>query len=458
MKAVIPAAQDAVQAITSAVSIDGASWGRADKAKWPHNVTALLVFVAPTWMYINWLALEHYDASLLEAGRALFLQGPVQLMKHHFPQPTFAAFVGYAAWLGLQTALYGLLPGKHCFGQRTPGGHLLEYTANGLLAWAVTHGLYLAAAVTGMLDPAIMAKHWQGLFVAANLYGVVLAVLAQVKGYWCPSYPADRKMSGSWIFDFWAGVELNPRLGDYWDFKFFHNGRPGIVAWTLIDLSWTAYQYQNLGHIATSMCIVLLFHTIYVVDFFLNEDWYTRTIDITHDHFGFMLAWGDTTFLPAFYTLQAQYLARYPAYLSTAQSATVLVLGIGGYAIFRIANHQKDYVRSRNGNAILWDRPATFIRCNYRTSDGKEHSSILLTSGWWAVSRHSNYLGDLILAFAMCAACGVNHVLPWSYFFYMTVLLCHRVWRDEHRCHIKYGKKWEEYCAKVPYRIMPGVW
>lgn len=57
------------------------------------------------------------------------------------------------------------------------------------------------------------------------------------------------------MFDFWGGVsiklfrqlsqtrtesqflcqvELNPRFGKYWDFKFFHNGRPGIVAWTLM--------------------------------------------------------------------------------------------------------------------------------------------------------------------------------------------------------------------------------
>lgn len=38
---------------------------------------------------------------------------------------------------------------------------------------------------------------------------------------------------GCWIFDFWAGVELNPQFGPL-DLKFFHNGRPGIVAWTLM--------------------------------------------------------------------------------------------------------------------------------------------------------------------------------------------------------------------------------
>ena len=36
------------------------------------------------------------------------------------------------------------------------------------------------------------------------------------------------------IFDFFAGIELNPRFGELWDFKLFHNGRPGIVAWTLM--------------------------------------------------------------------------------------------------------------------------------------------------------------------------------------------------------------------------------
>jgi 7-dehydrocholesterol reductase len=30
------------------------------------------------------------------------------------------------------------------------------------------------------------------------------------------------------------GLELNPRIGDSFDLKLFHNGRPGIVAWTLM--------------------------------------------------------------------------------------------------------------------------------------------------------------------------------------------------------------------------------
>lgn len=262
---------------------------------------------------------------------------------------------------------------------------------------------------------------------------------------------------GSIIFDFFVGVELNPRFGEYWDFKFFHNGRPGIVAWSLIDLSFMALQYQNFGYVSNSMLIVTLLHTMYAVDFFYNEDWYLRTIDICHDHFGYMLAWGDTTFLPTIYTLQVQYLGRYPVNLTTTQALAVLILGLSGYAMFRQANHQKDVIRFTNGKAKIWGEPAKYVRCTYKTEDGKTHESLLLSSGWWGFSRHANYLADLIQSWAMCATCGFTHILPWTYFFVMFAILWTRTGRVEERCHRKYGKQWLEYCNLVQYKLIPGV-
>lgn len=443
---------------TAIVELTAPTWGRASKAGWDKTIGAILVVAGvPTWLHMNWIALEQFDGSITAAVGAALSEGPFTFAFRHFPRFSMPAILGYAFWLLFQAFFYGYLPGTLCYGQRTPGGHLLTYTANGLLAWAITHVLYIGGSFVGVVDPAIIAKHWEGLLVAVNTYGFVLSILAQWKGYLAPSYPEDRKISGSILFDFWAGVELNPRFGKYWDFKFFHNGRPGIVAWTLIDFSWAAYQYQQFGHVTWSMIIVSMFHLIYVVDFFYNEDWYTRTIDISHDHFGFMLAWGDTTFLPCLYTLQTQYLARYPTYLTRTQSLALLAFGLTGYAIFRSANYQRDYVRARDGKCQLWGKPVTFIRCKYTTSDGKEHNSLLLTSGWWGVSRHANYMADLMQAWAMCATCGFTHFLPWSYFFFMSVLLYHRSLRDEKRCRSKYGKHWEEYCRQVPSRIIPGI-
>lgn len=43
-----------------------------------------------------------------------------------------------------------------------------------------------------------------------------------------------------------------------------------------------------------------------MLDFFWNEAWYLKTIDICHDHFGWYLGWGDCVWLPYLYTLQVR--------------------------------------------------------------------------------------------------------------------------------------------------------
>lgn len=52
------------------------------------------------------------------------------------------------------------------------------------------------------------------------------------------------------------GVEFNPRIGKWFDFKLFFNGRPGIVAWTLINLSFAAKQRELHGQVTNAMVLV----------------------------------------------------------------------------------------------------------------------------------------------------------------------------------------------------------
>jgi 7-dehydrocholesterol reductase len=147
------------------------------------------------------------------------------------------------------------------------------------------------------------------------------------------------------------------------------------------DLSFTAQQYQLHGCISNTIIIANILHAIYVIDFFINEDWYLRTIDICHDHFGFYLAWGSMVWLPTMYTLQTQYLARNPVNLPIAAAAVILCTGLGGYTLFRSVNYQKDLVRRTNGNCMIWGSEAEVVRCNFKTTDGIEHESLLLCSG-----------------------------------------------------------------------------
>jgi 7-dehydrocholesterol reductase len=162
--------------------------------------------------------------------------------------------------------------------------------------------------------------------------------------------------------------------------------------------------------------------------------------------------------LPFLYTFQTHYLVQNPVDLSLPFLLATLGLGSVGYYIFRETNNQKDIARATEGKGKIWGQPITFIRTKYTTSDGTEHSSILLTCGFWGLSRHFNYFADLIMSLAMCMACGFGGILAYFYVIYMAILLVGRIHRDQDRCSRKYGKYWEEYCKVVPYKLIPGVW
>lgn len=130
-----------------------------------------------------------------------------------------------------------------------------SHQVNGLLVWVVTHVLFLTGCLYFDLFPgSIIQNNWGGLLVAANVYGYFLTFFSYAKALLFPSHPEDRKFSGSIIYDIFMGVEFNPRFGKLWDFKLFHNGRPGIIAWTLINLS---FAFAQVGRIAE---FIILLH------------------------------------------------------------------------------------------------------------------------------------------------------------------------------------------------------
>ncbi len=46
----------------------------------------------------------------------------------------------------------------------------------------------------------------------------------------------------------------------------------------------------------------------------------------------------------------------------------------------------------------------------------------------------------------------------WLYPLYYVALLVPRQVDDDRRCALKYGPLSAEYCARVPYRIVPGAY
>lgn len=263
-----------------------------------------------------------------------------------------------------------------------------------------------------------------------------------------------------------------------------------MLGWILLDLAFIAHQYKLYGAVSDSIILVTVFQVGYVLDALWMEPAILTTMDVTTDGFGFMLAFGDLAWLPFIYSLQARYLAVYPVHLGVFGIAGVLsVCGIG-YYIFRGSNNEKNRFRTDPNDPKV---------AHLKYMETKSGSKLLI-SGWWGTARHINYLGDWIMAWSYCLPTGIagyliqqssaapiqggqspadgsvvggapiskevvqgearGYGMAVTYFYvvYFAVLLIHREMRDEEKCKRKYGKDWDAYRKKVPWRILPGVY
>eukprot|EP00933_Yihiella_yeosuensis_P079926 TRINITY_DN93341_c0_g1_i1.p1 TRINITY_DN93341_c0_g1~~TRINITY_DN93341_c0_g1_i1.p1 ORF type:complete len:232 (+),score=40.22 TRINITY_DN93341_c0_g1_i1:36-698(+) len=215
-----------------------------------------------------------------------------------------------------------------------------------------------------------------------------------------------------------------------------------------------AKQFQNTGSLSPAMILVNLLQGLYVWDALYQEKAILSTMDITTDGFGYMLAFGDLTWVPFTYGLQARYLVDHDPGLSPLWLAAITAMNVGGYWIFRSANSQKDaFRRDPKGPGVK--HLETMAVKNLQTG----RQSNLLVSGWWGLARKINYTGDWCMAYSWSSLCGCpftgGSLITYFYPIYFAILLIHRASRDDHFCSQKYGEGWKEYKKRVPAVFIP---
>jgi delta14-sterol reductase len=404
-------------------------------------LTLLLMIFLPAVVYYLYICVQYHEGALAWPGSMEDLRHWVSLI----PAPTAASILIFGVWIIAHALLQLHAPGKVYEGTLLEDGTRLKYRMNGLFTfWFVWAVLGLAAGMK-WLSPTILYENFGPLVTTANIFAYALALFLYIHG---KASKREDGTTGSFFYDFFMGVTLNPRVGSF-DFKFFCESRPGLIGWVAINFSLAAQQYRMHGTITTPMIMVCLFHFLYIADYFFHEDAILTTLDIMHDRFGWMLAWGDLVWVPFTYTLQAYYLLHHTHDLSFWTAAGIVALNTAGFLIFRLSNYQKHRFRN-NPKLPVWGKPPEYIK----TARG----SLLLTSGWWGLARHINYFGDLLMALAWCLPCLFGSPVPYFYVTYFTILLVHRERRDNKRCLAKYGKDWETYTQKVRRRIVPGIY
>ncbi|CAK0805490.1 unnamed protein product [Prorocentrum cordatum] len=422
-----------------------------------------------------------------------------QKLYHELPEgiairPTWVGTMSYVAWVIFQALMEIFLPGEVHDGVKLKNGNRLKYPMNGLLSYFLSHVAVVVLCYLGLVEATFVWKNMGALLTGGVISTAVVSWWQYIDfGLLWKRHVNDPEFEEDWgvftvkeIFsDFWLGVARNPRCFHKWlpktggfDIKRFSNARAGLTIWIICNWSYMAAVYYGCflkdsgepvcqatgdwSRIGPSAVFISLAHWYYIFDYNWNEPAYLTTTDLRHDLYGFMLAYGCCGFLAWYYPIAFM---GHIAGQKTPLTDNYLNFGIGltlyiiGMYLFRVTNIEKHRFRTyiADGGDLstykVWGKPVQYVKT--------EEGSYLLASGYWALARHFNYIGDMVMCVGWTVACtGPKHGFPWiplSYVAYFWIMDIHRLWRDEERCARKYKKDWETYKEKVPYFILPGI-
>jgi protein-S-isoprenylcysteine O-methyltransferase Ste14 len=340
--------------------------------------------------------------------------------------------------------LNALLPGRWVTGYviKTGSTEKLKYRLNGLLVLAVVLITWIIFCYSGILDwDWLYTYRWYTL-AGAITFGLIFSFAIVLP------FPAVKK---SFLADFYLGRLENPQLwGGRIDAKMWLY-LVGAIMLELNVLSFAAHHHLTFGSNASPgvfMAAALL--SFFVVEYLFFEEVHLYTYDFLAERVGFKLGWGDTAFYPYFYAIPLWAAVDLPDPQTPAYLLVIYgLIFLSGWCLARGANMQKYTFKKNPEKSFLGIKPETI-------TDGNKS---LLVSGFWGLSRHINYMGEILMATGIVLCAGhPSSIWPWLYPLYYVALLFPRQMADGKLCARKYGALWDQYVKKVPYRIIPFVY
>jgi delta14-sterol reductase len=340
--------------------------------------------------------------------------------------------------------LNAFLPGRDVKGyiSRPDSEERMTYHLNGIFVFIVVIAAWFLLGITDTVPlDYLYRQRWYGL-AGACLLGIIISLVMVL------SAPPVRKY---FIADFFLGRIENLQM---------MNGRVDMKMWlylagaTMLELnvlSFAAYHLISYGDSASHGIILsAALLTFFVLDYLTFEEVHLYTYDLFAERIGFKLGWGCIVFYPYFYPIALwATVARPDPGTPAFMLALYVIIFFSGWTLSRGANMQKFFFKRDNQRAFLGIQPE-IIR------DGDKE---LLVNGFWGISRHINYLGEILMATGIILCTGYPGLIwPWLYPFYYVILLFTRQADDDKRCSAKYGTLWADYKKMVPWRIIPRIW
>jgi len=246
------------------------------------GVSAMMIGF-PLLMYYMWIGATFYDGHIptREPGQSwiAFFNHLFDLCyEHAFPH--VKAWTIYWTFLIFEGACYLYMPGVYGKGKRLPslGGKQLEYYCSAVWSWYTTIILAIVLHVSGLFHLYTLIDEFGSIMSVAIISGFLVSIIAYFSAL---SRGAEHRMTGSPIYDFFMGAELNPRLFTWLDFKMFFEVRIPWYILFLTTLGACARQYEKYGYVSGEAWFLLMAHFLYANACSKGEEliitsWYVR--------------------------------------------------------------------------------------------------------------------------------------------------------------------------------------
>ncbi len=427
----------------------------------PVGVLAIMVgsHLLLFWLWIAW----RFEGGAMPLPDGLADPGPFagRMLDHVVAEaaPTWEAVGVYATFLGMQALLAAFLPGLKVRGLPIPseGNVRLEYTCNGITAWYATLALVGIAHFSGLYPLTRVWDQFGSLMTVAIIAGDLTALATYIGAKRTGN---THRMSGSFLYDYFMGAWLNPRLGRL-DLKMWAEIRIAWILLFLLTLSAAAHQHATWGTISTPMIFMIVAHGLYANACMKGEECIPTTWDIFYEKWGWMLIFWNLAGVPFVYAFSSAYIASHPPFEHPLPATIGLfALLLGAYYVWDTSQSQRNRFRMQQRGTFVKRR--AFPQLPWGTLNQPRylqtrHGNKLLTDGWWRYARKIHYTADVLMALSWGLVCGLEHYLPYFYVTFFVLMIGHRARRDIQRCRSKYGDDWAEYCRQVPHLFVPGL-
>jgi Delta24(24(1))-sterol reductase len=232
----------------------GGSWG----------VTAMMIGF-PLLMYYMWIGATFYDGKFptRQPGQTFhefFLSMGNLVYEHAFP--SLFAWKIYWSFFSFEAACYCLLPGVWVYGKPLPfeGGKQLKYYCSAVWSFYTTIIVVAGLHYTGVFPLYTIIDEFGPIMSVAIISGYLVSIVAYFSAL---ARGAQHRMTGSPLYDFFMGAELNPRMFGILDFKMFFEVRlPWYILFGL-SCATAARQYEQVGYVSAEVAFLVMAHFLY---------------------------------------------------------------------------------------------------------------------------------------------------------------------------------------------------